>query len=46
MDQIPQEEKNISFKVCRNIGNAFINIGKYLCEIHNYQAAMSSSPDP
>ena len=45
LDQIPQEEKNIGFKVCHNIGNAFVNIGKYRDAIYNYESAMSSSPD-
>ena len=45
LSQIPQEENNIGFKVHRNIGNAFVNIGKYCGAIHNYESAMSSSPD-
>ena len=43
-DQIPQEEKK-GLKVCRNIGNTFIKIGKYRDTIQNYESAMSSSPD-
>ena len=44
LDDIPQEETNIGFKVCRNIGNAIINIGKYGNAINNYESAMSSYP--
>ena len=33
LDHIPQEKKNIGFKVLRNIGNALVNIGKYRNEI-------------
>ena len=43
LDQNLEEEKNIGFKVCRNIGNAFVRIGKYCNKIQNYEAAMSSS---
>ena len=34
----------MGFKVCRNIGNAFVNIGKYCDTIQNYKATISSSP--
>ena len=36
LDQIPQEEKHIGFKVCHNIVNAFVYIGKYRDAIQNY----------
>ena len=42
--QIPKVEKYIGFKVCRNIRSAFVNIGKYLNGIHNYEAYMIYSP--
>ena len=45
LDQIPQEEKNIGFKVFRNIRNAFVDIGKYRNVIDYYEAAMIYSPD-
>ena len=44
LDQIPQEE-NIGFKVCRNIGNDFVNIENYRDAIKNYETAMSFSPE-
>ena len=44
LDQIPQEEKK-GFKVCCNIGDAFINIKKYCNAIQNHEATRSSSPD-
>ena len=45
LDHIPHEEKYIGFKVCRNTVNDFVKIIKYRDVIHNYEAAMSSSPD-
>ena len=45
LDHIPHEEKNIGFKVCRNIRNTFVKIGKYRAAIQNYESTMSSSPD-
>ena len=45
LDHIPQEEIYIGFKVCRKIRNAYIKIGKYRDTIHNYEDAMSYSPD-
>ena len=45
MEQIPQEEKYIDFKVCCNIGNSYVNIGKYCNAIHNYEASISYYPD-
>ena len=45
LDHILQEEKYISFKSCRNIGNTFVNIGKYCDLIQNYEYAMSFSTD-
>ena len=45
LEQIPQEEKYIGFKLCRNTGNAFTKIGNYCNEIQNYEYAMSSSPE-
>ena len=44
LDQILQKEKNC-VKVYRNTGNSFVKIGKYRNTIHNYESAMSSSPD-
>ena len=35
----------MDFKVCCNIGNALVNIGKYRDVVQNYEAAMSSFPD-
>ena len=45
LDHIPQEEIYIGFKVCRKIRNAYIKIGNYCDTIHNYEDAMSYSPD-
>ena len=45
LDQIPQEDIYIGFKVCRNVVNAFIKIRKYRAKIYNYESSMSSSPD-
>ena len=45
LDQIPQEEKNIDFKVCRDIRNSFVKIGNYRDVIQKYEDAMSYSPD-
>ena len=39
-------KKNIVFKVCCNIGNVFVNIGKYRNAIHKYEYSMGLSPDP
>ena len=45
LDHIPQEEENIGFKVCYNIGNALDKIGKYRDTIYNYEYDMNYSPD-
>ena len=42
VDHIPQEKK-IGFKVCRNVENAFVKIGKYPDAIQNYEYALSFS---
>ena len=43
LDHITQEEKYIGIKVCHNIRNDFVKIGKYHDAIQNYEATMSSS---
>ena len=37
--------KNIGFKVCHNIRNAFVKIEKYRVLINNYESTMNYSPD-
>ena len=45
LDQISQKEKNIDFKVYRNIRNTFVNIGKYRNAIQNHESTMRLFPE-
>ena len=46
LDQIPPEERQIGFKICHNMGTAFIKQGKYREATQSFDAAMAAKvPD-
>jgi intraflagellar transport protein 88 len=45
LDQIPATGRELRFRVCRNIGNAFVKLGQFQDAIENYETVMNGSPD-
>jgi intraflagellar transport protein 88 len=45
LDQIPATNKELRFKIMRNIGNAFIKLGQFQDAIDSYDGVMNGSPD-
>jgi len=45
LDQIPTTEKEIRFRIMRNIGNAFVQLGQFQDGIQSYENVMEGSPD-
>lgn len=45
LDQIPNHGNELRFRICRNIGNAFIKLGQFQDAIESYETIMAESPD-
>jgi len=45
LDHIPREEKKLSVKILRNIGNSFVKLGKLRDAVLNYESAMGLFQD-
>jgi intraflagellar transport protein 88 len=45
LDQIPAVNKNIRFKILRNIGQSFVKMGKYQDAVTAFESVMENHPD-
>lgn len=45
LDQVPATNKDLRFKIMRNIGNSFVKLGQFQDAIDSYEAVMNGSPD-
>ena len=45
LDQIPNTNKEVRFKIFRNIGHAFVRLGQFQDAIQAYETIMSGDPD-
>jgi intraflagellar transport protein 88 len=45
LDEIPATDRDLRYKIMRNIGNAFVKMGQYKDAIGSYEAVMEGSSD-
>ncbi len=45
LDQIPATNKDLRFKIFRNIGNAFVKLGQFQDAIESFESVMGGAPD-
>lgn len=45
LDRISPSKKNRGYPICRNIGNAFFQLGRFRDAIRSFETIMNSSPD-
>ena len=45
LDQIPTTEKEIQYRIMRNIGNAFVLLGQFQDAMQSFERVMEGSPD-
>eukprot|EP00698_Gefionella_okellyi_P020039 TRINITY_DN6238_c0_g1_i1.p1 TRINITY_DN6238_c0_g1~~TRINITY_DN6238_c0_g1_i1.p1 ORF type:complete len:772 (-),score=174.54 TRINITY_DN6238_c0_g1_i1:15-2330(-) len=45
LDQIPNTNRNVRFRIMRNIGNAFVRLGMFADAIGSYEGIMDTLPD-
>jgi len=45
LDQVPNTNKELRWKIYRNIGNAFVKLGQFQDAIQSYESVMNGNPD-
>ncbi len=45
LDLIPASSKEMRFRILKNIGHAFVKLGKFQDALNSYETIMKSSPD-
>lgn len=45
LDETPQSDKELRFKLYRNIGNAFVKMGQYRDAVHSYETILEGTGD-
>lgn len=45
LDRVPPTEKELGFKICRNVGNCMFKLGRFGDAIQSFETVMNSSPD-
>ena len=45
LDRLPSSEKEIGYKICRNIGNSLFHLGRFRDAIQSFESVMNTAPN-